>query len=295
MELPVQQADAPTKDSAPGISRAERIGVVIAAIVAGGAILFAYHSWSTVSQQLNLGGAETAVSSGEPTAKEQVVEGARQSMATYSNKGKDVRIERYLPIKKGKYPVIIFLHGGGPASLPGANGMRVWCRNFVRRGYVTLLPRYLDSTGTEMADPPAIDRNFVQWMKAIDHAIDYARELPEVDPDRVGLIGWSLGGALALEVAATNPHSTAVVGNIGGMAKEITDKLKRMPPTLLLDGEDDTNYPVQLARELYRTLKKKGVTVESKIYKGQGHGFGGEAAIDAERRTIAWFAKYLAK
>jgi carboxymethylenebutenolidase len=238
---------------------------------------------------------DASASPGEPGPNEEVFEGARQSMATFKSKGVEVRCERYLPAEVGRYPAIIVLHGGGPANLAAQVGLRSRCRDFARRGYVALLPRYFDQTNTDFADPPTIDRNFVAWMGAVSNALEYARRLPEVDPERVGLIGWSLGSSLALEVAATNPHAAAVVGNVGGMAKEIVDQMTRMPPTLLLDGEADPNYPARLARDLYRRLREKHVDVESKIYPGQGHGFGGEAARDALVRTDAFFEKHLAR
>jgi carboxymethylenebutenolidase len=285
---------ASAQTNAPTPARPRRLGLIAAAAAACGSVAFAFYSLHSFSEHLPPVPPAIAESPGDPGKQEEVFEGARQSMATFRSGGKDVRIERYLPIKEGKYPVILLLHGGGPANIAGT-GLRPRARGFVHQGYVALIPRYLDQTATTFADPPTIDRNFVTWMGTVNSAIDYARGLPEVDPERVGLIGWSLGSALALEVAATNEHSTAVVGNIGGMAQEILNKMKRMPPTLLLDGEQDHNYPAHLARDLYTALKAKGVTVESKIYPGQGHGFSGEAAHDAWRRTDAFFAKYLAK
>jgi carboxymethylenebutenolidase len=227
-----------------------------------------------------------------PGPKETVVEGVRQSLTRFRSAGRNIRIERYYPAKEGKYPTVLLLYGGGGAG-PAPGGLHALGRDFARRGYVALLPHYFDQTGIRMADPPTIDRNFVSWMGTINAAIDYARTLPDVDPDRIGLVGWSLGSSLSLEVAATNDHVAAVVGVVGGMALEILDKMKRMPPTLLLDGEADHNYPVHLARGLARVLRERGVEVESKIYPGEGHGFRPEAALDAAKRTNAWFDKYL--
>jgi carboxymethylenebutenolidase len=278
-----------------GRSRGERVGVMLAGALAAAAVSFAaYEWWPGDAPTSRLGTQQTTTLKGFGP-QEEVFEGVRQSLGKYKSSGKEIRIERYLPLKSGRYPAIIVLHGGGPAVNPGGNTLQFRCREFARDGYVALMPLYFDQTDTAFADPPTIDRLFVTWMGTINQAIEYARRQPEVDPERIGLIGWSLGSALALEVAATNPHSTAVVGNIGGMAKEILDKMTRMPPTLLLDGENDKNYPAAMARDLYRTLRRKHVVVESKIYPGQGHGFSGEAALDATRRTNEFFRKYLAK
>jgi carboxymethylenebutenolidase len=285
METPV--------DRPPPKSPTRRGGLVLAAAFAAAAVLFALNSWRSLRPEAPGPDSQGAAAGETPPADEEKDDGVRRSTDRFDSAGKEIRIERYFPREPGRYPVILVLYGG--SGIPPARGdMRAHCRDFARRGYVALLPRYFDQTDTEIADPRTIDRHFVAWMGTVGNAIDYARKLPEVDPDRVGLIGWSLGSSLALEVAATNPHATAVVGCVGGMAREILDKMTRMPPTLLLDGEDDRKYPAELARDLYRTLREKHVEVESKIYPGQGHGFGGEAYLDAERRTNAFFEKYLA-
>jgi dienelactone hydrolase len=264
---------------------------LLAAAVALGAAVVAAVEYLPGAVGLATGSAAAAAED-QPTAKQTVVRGVRQSMDHFPSAGKKIRMEKYLPLKEGKYPAVILLYGSGGIG-PGPNGLRDLARDYARRGYVALLPHYFDQTGIRMANFVTIDRQFVTWMGAINHAIDHARGLPEVDGDHIGLVGWSLGGSLALEVAATNDHVAAVVGVVGGMAKVILDKMKRMPPTLLLDGGQDPNYPVELARNLARTLKAKGVLVESVIYSDQGHAFTGAAAVDAGRRTAEWFDRYL--
>jgi carboxymethylenebutenolidase len=288
--------DASTNDSGPpNPPKGRWRRLILAVLFVVGAVTFAAISVRSIPRTPPGRNTDSRTSPGEPGKNEEVFEGIRQSMATFKSNGATIRIEMYLPGTPGRHPAIVVLHGGGPANLAAQVGLRTRCRDFARRGYVALFPRYFDQTDTELADPPTIDRNFVAWMGTVSNALEYARNLPEVDPDRVGLIGWSLGSSLALEVAATNPHSAAVVGNVGGMAHEVVDKITRMPPTLLLDGGDDPNYPARLARDLYRSLRAKHVNVESKIYPGQGHGFGGDAARDAYNRTDAFFDKYLAR
>ncbi len=291
MDQRTDPAVAPDPNARPRTAWGQRLATAAAAAVALGAVWFALDTARNLNDARQVTWSAYAPPPGEPGPKERTEDGVRSSMGHYQSAGRQIRIERYFPAQKGRYPAVLLIHGGGGDGAPALRGM---ARDYVRRGYVALVPRYFDQTDTAFADNRTIDQNFVPWMGTLGKAIEYARGLPEVDPDRVGLIGWSLGSSLALEVAATTPHAAAVVGVVGGMAKEITDKMKRMPPTLLLDGGDDPNYPAHLARDLYRTLKKKGVAVESKIYPGQGHGFSGEAAADANRRIDAFFDKHLA-
>ena len=45
--------------------------------------------------------------------------------------------------------------------------------------------------------------------------VDFALTLPEVDPDRIALYGWSLGGYLALRGASGEPRLAACVADPG--------------------------------------------------------------------------------
>jgi carboxymethylenebutenolidase len=267
----------------------------MAAGVAAAAVLFAVQTVRSLNPPRAPGPGRAPSLPGEPGREEHNLAGVRQSTQSYRSKDKEVRIERYLPAAKGRYPVVLLLHGGGAGFRGDVSGLRATARDFARRGYVALLPHYFEQTDTLVSDVPTVNREFVRWMGAVSRAVDDARGLPEVDPQRVGLMGWSLGGSLALEVAAEDRHVAAVVGIVGGMIPEAVDKMTHMPPTLLLAGETDTIFPGEEARSLDRRLRKKGVVVESKVYPGQGHGFTGAAAADATRRTNEFFDKYLAQ
>ena len=101
----------------------------------------------------------------------------------------------------------------------------------------------------------------------------------------------------ALEVAATHPERRRRRRQLRRYAEQADYRQveAHAADVAWLDGEDDQLYPAAFARQLYKTLRRKHVDVESKIYPGQGHGFSGEAAVDSERRTNAFFDKHLAK
>ncbi len=288
------RAETPDRPAGHRTRKAGRLATTLAAGVAAAAVLFAVHTVRSLNPPRAPGPVRAPAPPGEPGPGEQTLHGVRQSTQSYRSKDKQIRIERYSPAAKGRYPAVLLLHGGGAGFRGDASGLRATARDFARRGYVALLPHYFEQTDTLVSDVPTVNREFVRWMGAVSRAVDHARELPEVDVDRVGLIGWSLGGSLALEVAAEDRHVAAVVGIVGGMIPEAVDKMTRMPPTLLLAGENDTIFPGAEARGLDRRLRKKGVVVESTVYPGQGHGFTGEAAADANRRTNEFFDQYLA-
>ncbi|HYX68169.1 MAG TPA: prolyl oligopeptidase family serine peptidase, partial [Terriglobales bacterium] len=59
-------------------------------------------------------------------------------------------------------------------------------------------------------------------------------------------------------------------------------------------GDNDIRVPKEEAEQVVAILKKNGRTVDAKFYPQEGHGFAKrENQIDAIRRTIDWFDKYL--
>jgi dipeptidyl aminopeptidase/acylaminoacyl peptidase len=65
-------------------------------------------------------------------------------------------------------------------------------------------------------------------------------------------------------------------------------------PLLVLQGDNDPRVPKEEAQQVVEVLKKEGRVVEAHYYSNEGHGFAKrENQIDAIRRTLDWFDKYL--
>jgi dienelactone hydrolase len=137
---------------------------------------------------------------------------------------KDDRVPAYLliPIKRtGKVPAVLCLHQtikigkSEPAGL-GQNENLRYAVHLAERGYVTLAPDY-PTFGDYQID--VYKRGYASAsMKAIWNnmrAIDLLLSLPEVDPERIGCIGHSLGGHNSMFTAAFDPRIKALVSNCG--------------------------------------------------------------------------------
>jgi carboxymethylenebutenolidase len=155
--------------------------------------------------------------------------------------------------------------------------------------------RYFDRTGTtEAHDRNIIFRHFFVWMKTLWDAVSFVTLQPGVDPQRIGLLGFSLGAYLALSQAAIDSRIQTVVEFFGGLPKEVKLFSRRLCPVLILHGEADQTVPVEEAHHLQRVLERKKIAYEMQIYPGVGHHFSGEIWRDALVRTLAFLQKYLA-
>jgi carboxymethylenebutenolidase len=215
-----------------------------------------------------------------------------QSQLSFDSGGKNIRLDCFLPDATGRrFPAVIGLHGsgGGHASMADPANL------LAEQGFAVYVLHYFDRTGTTEIDGlQTIFRHFPVWMKTLCDAVSFVARQPQVAPDRIGLLGFSLGAYLALSAAAIDSRIQAVVEFFGGMPKEMRFFTRRLCPVLILHGEQDKTVPVEEAYHLQQLLEKKQIPYEIKIYPGAGHGFSGETWRDAGQRTVAFLKKHLA-
>ena len=211
---------------------------------------------------------------------------------TFTAAGKPIRVETYLPPGPARHPAVILLHGADGLEAH-ALSYRSSAEQLAAHGYVALLIHYFDATGAHSASEEAIPRDFLKWMEVAGSAVSFARSKVSVEPDSVGLLGFSLGASLALSLASQDERIAAVAEFYGTLPELAAALARRMPPVLILHGAQDRIVPVEQARRLEQILRSKGVPFEIKLYPGQGHGFTGDAAADAAARTLTFFAEHL--
>jgi carboxymethylenebutenolidase len=215
-----------------------------------------------------------------------------ESAGSFLSLGKTIGVERFEPAGAGKHPAILILHGAGGLDI-GGREFRQFARELARRGYVAQIVHYFDQSGTRHADASTIGRSFSSWMVTIGDALTGLARQENVDPRRIGLLGFSLGSYLSLSVASRDPRIAAVVEYFGGLPDLFAVNLKRFPPTLILHGDADPVVPVAEARKLERILRGKDFPFQIRVYPGQGHRFTGADDLDAYRRSLAFFDLHL--
>lgn len=188
-------------------------------------------------------------------------------------------------------PAVVMLHGAD--GLSHAERYRGGARRIAAAGYHVALVHYLDRTGERRASFDTMMRNFDPWLATVRDGIAWIARRPGVDPHRIGIVGISLGGALGLAAAGTDPRIKALVDYFGPMPQGIVTAGAALPPTLILHGAADPVVPVANAHALEHFLRSQGTAHEIKIYPGQGHGFSGATQDDADRRVAEFLHRHL--
>jgi dipeptidyl aminopeptidase/acylaminoacyl peptidase len=234
--------------------------------------------------------------------------------------------------KKGeRAPLVVMPHGGPEGiSFDGWNTRSGYpAQLFATAGYAVFEPNYRGSSGRGVAFGKADHgdlggKEFADVLAGIDALVAEGR----VDPERVGMGGWSYGGyfsglaatvhtgrfkAAMVGAAITNWMSFTGTSEIEHENSLVHWKLwpydehalvwsrspmahtaKAKTATLIVHGSDDTRVPPEQAKELYRALKHAKVATEVVFYPREGHGLGERAhQIDFMTRFVKWFDTHL--
>lgn len=219
---------------------------------------------------------------------------ARRGSEGFASGGVTITVERYDPSsdRRASRPAVLVLHGSdGPGERYSAAARRV-----AAAGYRVFLVHYLDRTGERRASYSSIASNFAAWASTVQDAVTWIQGQPGVDGRRIGVLGVSLGGGLAIAEAARDPRIAALVDYYGFVPPSVGSGLgsgASLPPTLILHGDADRVVPVSNANTLDSLLAAQGVPHETVIYPGEGHGFSAAAQADASRRITAFFGRTL--
>ena len=127
---------------------------------------------------------------------------------SFTSNGKKVEAFLLVPPGKDKRPAVVFVHGSG-GDRTQLIGPAAW---LAARDVVTLT-----LTEPSTANPPVPSDSLAIQLRqtrdvqvadvvAVRRAVDLLRERPEVDPDRIGYLGWSAGAKTGALVAAAEPH-----------------------------------------------------------------------------------------
>lgn len=180
----------------------------------------------------------------------------------YRSGGARVRAAVCLPAGRTPAPVAIVLHGcGGFDTFDHRLAV-----DLPRAGVATMYIDYFDPTPPPGrkgwcnggGDGGSAQDVFAVWQREVVDAAAHLRTVPRVDASRIALVGWSLGGGVAVATALSDKGLfRALVGFSTGFFGAPGD-LAGMPPTLLLSAGRHDAIPLAATEDLYRALRSAG-------------------------------------
>jgi dipeptidyl aminopeptidase/acylaminoacyl peptidase len=228
-----------------------------------------------------------------------------------------------------KYPMIVEVHGG-PASAVVARwgaGGGISAVAFSALGYFVLQPNPRGSYGQGEAFTQANRKDFGYGdLRDILAGVDAVEAKYPVDPNRVGLTGWSYGGFMTMFAVTQTTRFKAAVAGAGisdwlsyygensidqwmipyfgasvyddppvyAKSSAITFIKQVRTPTLAVVGDRDGECPAPQSFEFWHALRDLHVPAQLVVYPNEGHGFVDPAhRRDVMDRAVDWFARYM--
>ncbi|HYM06655.1 MAG TPA: dienelactone hydrolase family protein [Terriglobales bacterium] len=234
------------------------------------------------------------------------------SISTFAADGKTVSYKSgdetvqgvlYTPAGKGPFPALVVIHEWW--------GLNDWVKEQASKladeGYVALaVDLYRGKVATTPDEAHEIMRGVPEDRAARDlhAAFEFLKSRSDVKKDRIGSIGWCMGGGYSLDVALQEPTLAAAVINYGHLAAD-ADSIKKINASVLgIFGGQDRGIPVDDVKKFEQELKQHGNKVEILIYPDAGHafenpnnqaGYRAADAADAWKHTTSFLAATLKK
>jgi carboxymethylenebutenolidase len=132
-------------------------------------------------------------------------------------------------------------------------------------------------------------------------AVRALRDMPRVQPKRVGCIGFCMGGSMTLALAAATADVAAAAPFYAGMQPP-AEQLARIEAEMFCAfGAEDGGIPMENVRKFEAALKSSDRKAVVKVYDGAPHSFFNDtkpsyrpdAAVDAWDNTLALFRRTL--
>ena len=225
----------------------------------------------------------------------------------------------YNMARNGQNAAIVYIHGG-PTSQT-MNSFNRFIQFAANQGYVVLAPNYRGSTGygKEFQDANLFDMGGGDLQDVLA-GVDWIKQTGHLDPKKIAVMGASYGGYLSMMAVTKAPEVWAAgvpivpfvnwfteienedpvlrESDLATMGDPVKNKAlyeDRSPinfidqikaPRLLLAGGHDPRCPKSEAQQVVDAIKKRGGTVDFKIYENEGHGFARvENQVDAYQRV----------
>ena len=229
--------------------------------------------------------------------------GADGKTVSYKSGDETVQGVLYAPSGTGPLPALIVIHEYW--------GLNDWVKEQASKlsdqGYVALaIDLYRGRVGTTPEEAHELMRGVPEdrAKRDLHAAFEFLASQPNVKKNRIGAIGWCMGGGYSLDVALQEPTLAADVINYGRLATD-RDALKKInAPILGIFGAQDRGITPVDVQKFQQTMQDLGKRIEIKIYDDAGHafenpnnkdGYRAADAADAWNRIVSFLAANLKK
>ena len=260
-----------------------------------------------------------------------------QPMNVIKFKTRDGRqLDAYLTLpagatKQNPPPLVVLSHGG--PWLRDTWGYDGEVQFLASRGYAVLQPNYRGSTGYNWMFPQEDEWDFFKMHQDVTDATHAVISSGLIDPKRIGIMGGSFGGYLAIAGVVNEPELYRCAVTIAGVfdwERQVHDKKynqydspvfgrmvrmlgdpRQQPekfdrispgrhtdrikvPVFVAGGSDDETVEIEQSKALINGLEKNKVTFEKMIVREEGHGMGHlDNQVELYSRIEAFLAKNL--
>lgn len=167
-----------------------------------------------------------------------------------------IRLDIYNP-QRSYCPVVILIHGAAGIEGDRAERYRGFATDLMDNGFIAINVYYFDTKSKD-------------WVKTIIEAISYAENIPNANKDKIGLVGYSLGGTIGLKVASRDSRVKVLAINAGYLPDGFTkEDAANLPKTFMISGSKDT--AMDTLNTLKQWLTDLSKPFQTQINSGLGH------------------------
>jgi carboxymethylenebutenolidase len=189
------------------------------------------------------------------------------------------------PVRQERGPGLLIVHSSGTTGY-----LRTEAYKFAKLGYCTVMPDLYNLLGFAELSGTLAGKEEVQevrsdeeFVRAIDVGWRYLTSRPDVDPARVGVIGYCMGGRIAVHFVAATPAVKAFVAYYASIKGEPPSKLRprhpcdaardiKCPSSIIYGGRDHiSTLPVQ--QKIMASFLANGQPLEWHLFPDANHGF----------------------
>ena len=228
---------------------------------------------------------------------------ARSKTQSVSYKSGDETLTGYLalPDGGGKHPAVVVIHEWW--------GLNDWVKEqaqkFAAEGYVALaVDLYRGKVAATPDEAHELSRGLSpdRGLRDLEAAFAYLAARPDVRADKIGSVGWCMGGGYSIQFAVNEPKLAACIVNYGPLPADSANIARIKAPVLGNFGADDRGILPASVNAFADAMKAAGKSANVKIYDGAGHafenpnntnGYRPEAAKDAWERSLTFFRAHL--